>query len=386
MNEYNNMFNNAAVVDLGSAHIKADFSGEEFPKTVFPSLIGRPKFNKILPLTNETEMVGPNADIRGLYKLERPIKRGVLAAVADGKLLFNKIYADLKIINNKEVPMFIAEPPFTSKAQKRAIAEILFESHDCPFIFFGIQGVLSLYAFGKTDGVVLESGEGVTQVVPIFNGYKLDHAVEKLNFGGEDIASYLKLLLRKNGTYIQSSSEECLFSEIKKSVCELKTMSTEDMRSRGKMMQTELGDKKGDDVKYLLPDGTTVEIGAERFLAPEILFNPSLAGLETPGLHELLDGAIKKLDLDLRKNLYSNIYLSGGNTHIHGFAERFANELSSLISDKTKMSIVAPNVDRTFLAWQGGSIITNMNSFSKLWISRKEMYESGDRIFFTKAF
>jgi len=385
MTDYN-MFNSAAVVDLGSGQVKADFSGEEHPKCIFDSIIGRPKFNKILPLTTESEVVGPNADIRGLYKLEKPIKRGLLTNSADAKLIFNKIYTDLKIMNNKEVPMFICEPPFTPKSQKRMIAEILFESHDCPFIFFGTQGVLSLYAFGKTDGIMLESGDGITQIVPVYNGYKLDHAVEKINFGGEDVTSYLKLLLRKNGISIQSSSEESLLGEIKKSVCELKVTSLEDLKNRGKMIGTDINDKKGEDVKYVLPDGFTIDIGAERFMAPEILFSPSIAGYEFPGMHELLDNSIKKLDLDLRRHLYSNIFLSGGNTVINGFAERLANELGSLVSDKTKMSIVAPNVDRSVLPWQGASAITNMSAFSKLWISRKEMQEQGDRIFLMKAF
>ena len=242
-----------------------------------------------------------------------------------------------------------------------------------------------MYAFGKTDGIMLESGDGITQIVPVYNGYKLEHAVEKVNFGGEDVTSYLRLLLRKNGISIQSSSEESLLGEIKKSVCELKVTSLEDLKNRGKMI-TDINDKKGEDVKYVLPDGFTIDIGAERFMAPEILFSPSIAGFEFPGMHELLDNSIKKLDLDLRRHLYSNIFLSGGNTVINGFAERLANELGSLVSDKTKMSIVAPNVDRSVLPWQGASAITNMSAFSKLWISRKEMQEQGDRIFLMKAF
>lgn len=63
---------------------------------------------------------------------------------------------------------------------------------------------------GKTNGIVLESGEGITQVVPVFNGYKLDYAVEKIDFGGEDVTSYLKILLRKNGVHLKGTSEECI--------------------------------------------------------------------------------------------------------------------------------------------------------------------------------
>ena len=266
------------------------------------------------------------------------------------------------------------------------MAELLFESYDCPSIFFGTQGVLSLYSFGKTDGVVLESGDGVTQVVPVYNGYKLEHAVEKINFGGEDVSNYLKLLLRKNGIYIHSTSEQCLYNEMKESICELKGTSIIENKYRTKVHSTELSDKKVEEIKYELPDGEVIDIGNERYFAPEILFTPSIAGYEFPGLHELLDNSIKRLDLDLRKYLYGSIYLSGGNSLINGFSERLASELDPLISEKTKLSITAANVDRTFLAWQGASTITNINSFSKLWISKKDMQEHGDRIFLMKNF
>ncbi len=100
-----------------------------------------------------------------------------------------KVINDLNITNNSEIPIFICQPPFTSKSQKKLIAEILFETYESPNLFFGTQGVLSLYAFGKKNGIVLESGYGITQVVPVYEGYKLDHAVQKINFGGLDVSN-----------------------------------------------------------------------------------------------------------------------------------------------------------------------------------------------------
>lgn len=105
----------SAIFDLGSGTIKAGISGEEKPTCVFPSLIGYPKFNQILPLSLETQVVGPNREIRGLYRLDKPIKRGVLQSETNAKLIIQKIYNSLKLNNNKDIPVFIAEPPFTSK-------------------------------------------------------------------------------------------------------------------------------------------------------------------------------------------------------------------------------------------------------------------------------
>ncbi len=385
MDDFQNIFNTlATIIDLGSGTIKAGLSGEENPTCIFPSLIGIPKFHKILPMGENQQIVGPQKEVRGLYRLKKPIVRGEIKDKDDIKLILHEIFGKLKLVNNKEIPVFIAEPPFTSKKQKSMIAEILFDTYDTPNIFFGTQGVLSLYSFGRTDGVVLESGEGVTQVVPVFNGYKLDYSVEKMNFGGIDVSQNLKLFLKKNGISLFSSSENCILEEMKESICQLKDQAIDYKKLIGSNLDS--NKEMVNQIEYELPDGSSISVGPERFIAPEILFNPSIRGMEFPGLHTFLDSSIKKLDLDLRKNLYESIILSGGNTLINGFSERLANELEPLVSDKTKLSITAANSDRTVLAWQGASSITNISSFSKLWISKKEHQEEGDRIFLIKNF
>lgn len=111
----------------------------------------------------------------------------------------------------------------------------------------------------------------------------------------------------------------------------------------------------------------------ERYLAPEIMFNPALAGLEYSGLHNLLHSNINKIDMDLKRTLYENVILSGGNTQITGFSERFAKEITNLLGDNTKVEITAPNVDRSYIVFQGASSITSINAFSKMWITKKEL-------------
>lgn len=160
-------------------------------------------------------MFSPRESLRGLYRLERPIKRGILQNHSDSKIIFEKLFNEIKMTNSKEMSIFICEPPFTPKNQKIELCQLLLENMDFPSIFFGTQGVLSLYAFGKKNGLMVESGEGVTQVVPIYDGYKLDHAVERINMGGEDVTNYLKILLRKNGVHIHSQFDNLIFQHIK---------------------------------------------------------------------------------------------------------------------------------------------------------------------------
>lgn len=181
---------------------------------------GNPKvIEQVFSISNQEPTVfSPSESLRGLYRLERPIKRGILQNYADSKIIFEKLFNDMKVMNAKEMPIFICEPPFTPKSQKKELCSLLFENYDFPSVFFGTQGVLSLYAFGKQNGLMVESGEGVTQVVPIYNGYKLDHAVERVNLGGEDVTNYLKILLRKNGVHIHSQFDNLIFQDVKGSL------------------------------------------------------------------------------------------------------------------------------------------------------------------------
>lgn len=376
MQDTNSLFS-SLILDLGSGIVKAGFSGEDLPAIQFDSYIGRPKFKKLLGQEEKTEVVGPNRELRGLFKLVRPVVRGSINE-PEAKLIFSRIWDELKL-GSRPVPVFLTEPPFTPLKQKSALAAHLFEKRSAEHVFFGTQGALSLYAFGKTDGLMLESGEGVTQVVPIYNGYKLEHAVERINFAGEDVSSHLRTLLRRNGNNIAASNESCLFDEMKKAVVELLPNEFESE------VKTDLK-RKGEEVKYELPDGDQIPIRSEKFQAAEILFNPSICGAEYLGLHELIEQSVRKLDLDLRKNMYKNIFISGGNTMIAGFPERLGNELAPLVFEKTPVSIIAANVDRTLLAWQGGSAVSQLTSFQSLWITKKEFAENGERIFLNKTF
>lgn len=387
-NEYLLFSSTSAIIDFGSGMVKAGMSGDEKPTCVFPSLIGYPKFNQILPLSLETQVVGPSREVRGLYRLEKPIRRGVLHSETDAKLLLQKVYNGLKLNNNKDVPVFIAEPPFTSKRQKKILTEQLLEQQDCPSVFFGTQGVLAVYGMGENNGMVLESGEGLSQVVPVFGGYKLDYAVEKVEFGGEDVTNYLRLLLRRSGVHLKGSSEECIVQEIKEQVCQL-NQKTYDNTLQGVdkvALQGEPDPSQQDLLRYELPDGQTIEVGAERYMAPEILFNPALAGVEYSGLHNFLHASMNKIDMDLKRTLYEKVCLSGGNTQLAGFTERFARELNNLLGNNTKVEIRAPNGDRSLVVFKGATAITSINTFSKMWITKKEVQEKGDRVFLLKHF
>jgi actin len=136
---------------------------------------------------------------------------------------------------------------------------------------------------------------------------------------------------------------------------------------------------------YELPDGQVITIGNERFRCPEALFQPSFLGLEIAGIHETTYNSIMKCDIDIRKDLYSNIVLSGGTTMYPGIADRMHDEISKLAPQTMKVKIIAPP-ERKYSVWIGGSILASLSTFQQMWISKIEYDEAGPSIVHRKCF
>jgi len=136
---------------------------------------------------------------------------------------------------------------------------------------------------------------------------------------------------------------------------------------------------------YELPDGQVITIGNERFRCPEVMFKPSLIGKEDDGIHQLTYDSIMKCDVDIRKDLYGNIVLSGGTTMFEGVAERMEKEIVALAPSSMKIKIVAPP-ERKYSVWIGGSILASLSTFQQMWISKQEYDESGPQIVHRKCF
>jgi len=136
---------------------------------------------------------------------------------------------------------------------------------------------------------------------------------------------------------------------------------------------------------YELPDGNVITIGNERFRCPEVLFQPSFIGKEAAGIHETMFNTIMKCDVDIRKDLYANIVMSGGSTMYEGLAARLEKEMISLAPSTMKIKVVAPP-ERKYSVWIGGSILASLSTFQQMWISKQEYDESGPSIVHRKCF
>ena len=224
-----------------------------------------------------------------------------------------------------------------------------------------IQAVLSLYASGRTTGIVLDSGDGVSHAVPVYEGFAIPSSIRRIDVAGRDITEHMQLLLRKNGHVFHTSAEK----EIVRIMKEKTAYIALDPRKEEKDWSQGIWKNEKRDIEYVLPDGQKIKVGAERFRAPEILFEPELIGLEYQGIHQMVVDAINRTDMDLRKNLFGNVVLSGGTTLCKGFPDRLLYEMQRLAVKDMRIKIFAPP-ERKYSTWIGGSILAGLSTFRKV--------------------
>ncbi|KAI9162998.1 Actin-like protein [Paramyrothecium foliicola] len=372
------LHNAPIVLDNGSGTIRAGFAGDDLPKCFFPSWVGRPKHLRVLAGALEGDVfIGQKAatELRGLLKIHYPLEHGIVTDWDDMERIWEYVYGEGLKTLSEEHPVLLTEPPLNPRSNRETAAQILFETFNVPALHTSIQAVLSLYASGRTTGIVLDSGDGVSHAVPVYEGFAMPNSIQRIDVAGRDVTEYLQTLLRKSGYVFHTSAEKEVVRLIKESVSYIAPDPRKEERDW-------IGVKQNDNSKfaeYVLPDGHKLKIGAERFRAPEILFDPEIIGLEYPGVHQIVADAISRVDLDLRKSLYSNIVLSGGSTLTKGFGDRLLGELQKVAVKDMRIKIFAPP-ERKYSTWIGGSILAGLSTFRKMWVSIDDWHENPDII------
>lgn len=434
MDEYDTMeLGVSIVIDNGSGSIKAGIAGRERPTAVIPSCIGLPKFRRVmLQAERRKKYFFPSQDMDngGLCRLVYPIKNGIINGSANMEhmtSLWDYVYKELINSPMADHPVLLTESVHNPIRNRVDTAKIFFEQFNVPALYFAPPPVLSLYASGRLTGCVLDCGHGLSSVVPICEGFAIPHAINRIDIGGGEITNYFQSLLRKSGCKLTTtSSEKEIVRKIKEKECELQVIGRGGSGGigggiggySGAQKKAKIGGVGGDEdeknnplyyqyidedlnlndngtgigvsntntntPKYKLPDGTELSIGSARHRAPEILFNPSIIGAEYGGIQDCIYQCISKCDLDLRKDLYKTIVLSGGSTNIKNFGRRLVTEIQQKVP-KAKIKVYAP-LERHLTAWIGGSLLSFLEGFRPMWITTKEYNEHGNSILFRKSF
>jgi actin-like protein 6A len=427
----------ALVVDVGSSVTRMGYAGEDGPKAVFPSAVG--VLHAPSAATRERDVgrslsaIGEGMDIepkassstsssasassryfvgttalayrRDFMELQSPLTEGLVSDWELYERLLDHGFQKALGVDTKHHPVLLAEPSYNTRQLRERATELLFEKYQVPALFTAKNAVLSAFSSGRSTGLVLDSGGGVTTAVPVHDGYALTKCISRSGIAGDTLTKELFKYLEKKGTTVRPQYcierkvlpsggfqiSELDFPNITQSYHNYMALEVvrdikESILRISEISFDEEAHANIPAVQYELPDGKVLDVGPERFSIPEILFDPNRPLAWSPtdaprrGVHQMVFDAISASDADIRKDLFSNIILTGGNSLLPGFVDRLHRELTDMAPQRFK--IIATNFpsERKFGVWIGGSILGSLATLQQIWISKSEFEEHGPSI------
>lgn len=335
------------VLDIGQFSTKIGFAGESSPSQVFLTIVGKPKYGTTQSREDEI-YIGDNIQSISLYKIFHPIENGIIVDWTHFKNIVDYIFYDQLRIEPTIVNVLFAVHPLFPYEDLEKMFELFLEHYQCRSFYPILDSKLTLCSGGVQTGLNIDIGDSNTRIVPIYEGYKLEHAVRILDMGGRALTHYMEQILESIGWSVDTSIRRELVRVLKEKACFVSLDYKEDLK-RSEQYKKE----------YSLPDGSKISLSKERFIVPELLFKPS-SELKQDALHVAIMDVIEACDVDIQPNLLNNIFLSGGSSMFPNLESRLYQELKVELERRKKknlgINIIAP-LNRVFSVWIGGSIL-----------------------------
>eukprot|EP00438_Fugacium_kawagutii_P031294 Skav201232 [mRNA] locus=scaffold4162:70149:92678:+ [translate_table: standard] len=368
------------VLDAGSGFLKVGFCGEDAPRAVLPTAMATAtadenRDDESAAVSGDSSaqkksqvFYGEEAIMQENAVITRPMQRGELQLSAPEKEamenLLEHVFRHVLGVEQEDLPCLIADTmPLGqgSYATRQWIAEVMFEKIKVKSLAIFNTAALSLFSTGRTRGLVVESGEGITQAVPVFEGYAIPHAIFKMKVAGQDITQRIKTLMAEELGEPQSYRT---MQAMKEKVCFVAPSGSNGVPAAS----PDSGDEEAR--SFELPDGKIIQVSEKiRSGATEILFG----GVEgEASMQKICLDAVNTVDLDFRQDLVKSVVLAGVN-----LAPRLRMELkTALATDLSRTVDVVSDSQRRFAAWIGGSMFASLSTFDQVAITKQE-YEDG---------
>jgi len=393
------------VIDNGSGFIKAGFSGEESPRHLFPTITGHTKVDGVYVSEEKKEsIVGTEAQQKfGILNIKYPIQQGIITDWDEMlKIWHHCLFCELKIAP-EEHNILLTDSPCNSRENREKMTEIMFESLNVPSLYISAQSVLAAYSVGKSTCMMIDCGEGSTNFAPIYEGLLCKQSVLSIPISGKMIFERLVKMLMENGQNLDSKMKREGCKLLKEKMCYIKNdysnynnnygsgsgsdnYNSDNNNNNNEDVKNENSDNNDVESEYTLPDGSVIKINKEKYQCTEILFNPSLYGYDCKSLQDKFMDTIKITDSDMREDMFANILFNGGTSLFKGFKDRVYNEIKKVSEEYDCKKKVHVYPEAQYMAWIGGSILTNMGTFENIWVTKSEYKEFGSTVIHRKCF
>lgn len=398
------------VIDNGTGYTKMGYSGNVEPQYIVPTVLATKADEGGVQKRDGVDdldfFIGDAAFANSAtHQINYPIRHGLVDNWDNMERLWQRCMFEYLRCEPEDHYVLLTEPPLNPPENREYTAEIMFETFNVPGLYIAVQAVLALAASWANSslkersltGAVIDSGDGVTHVIPVADGYVIGSCIQHIPLAGRTVTSFIQQLMRDRKEPVPP--EDSL--EVAKRVKEMYSYVCPDLAKEfakydakpDKYFKTFEGKKRTTGAPY------KCDVGYERFLGPEVFFNPEIFSPDfTTPLPEVVDNSIMKCPIDVRRGLYRNIVLSGGSTMFKDFGKRLQRDIKRTVDTRMHANIARlgalvnqappPEIEvnvvshpmQRYAVWFGGSMLAATPEFYRVCHTKAQYEEEGPRI------